>query len=307
MFLPRLNIRMIRRSYFMRVILKRPLYTVCTMCTVILLTGLWFGPVSARDNAFERLQEKLAADGFDPEKINALYQNPTVRFAHRSVSLFFMHSESRLNYNQFTSSTSIRKAKKYLRAHERALTRTERKYQVDREVITAIILVETRLGKMVGKSRVLNTLSTMAALEDSDARENLWQLIPADRRLSRDQFEKKADKKSGWAYTELKALLRYTFAEGIDPATIRGSYAGAMGICQFMPSNISRLAADGNNDGRIDLFNHDDAIASVANYLKHYGWKPGLSPKNAHKVIRSYNNSRPYADTILTVANLLRS
>jgi membrane-bound lytic murein transglycosylase B len=291
----------------MSALLKHSSLTIFALYPLILLIGFSIVPVSAHAGSFETLQKKLKTDGFDPERIDALYQNPKVLFDHRSVSSFFMHSEGRLNYNQFATSKSVRKAKKYQHTYAETLARIEKKYRVDKEVITAIILVETRLGKMLGNSRVLNTLSTMAVLENKDARQDLWRLIPADRRLSREQFEKKADRKSGWAYQELKALLRYAFAEGIDPTTIRGSYAGAMGICQFMPSNINRLAADGNSDGHIDLFNHDDAIASVANYLKHHGWKPGLTRQKAHKVIRRYNNSRPYADTILKVANLLRS
>ncbi len=291
----------------MSALLKQSPFSIGVLYTFIFLTGILITPLSAHAGYFEVLQERLKTDGFDSKKIDDLYHNPKVLFDHRSVSSFFMHSEGRLNYNQFATSKSVKKAKKYQHKYAEALARTEKKYRVDKEVITAIILVETRLGKMLGNSRVLNTLSTMAVLENKDARQNLWQLIPADRRLSREQFEKKADRKSGWAYTELKALLRYAFAEGIDPTTIRGSYAGAMGICQFMPSNINRLAADGNNDGHIDLFNHDDAIASVANYLKHHGWKPGLNHQKAHRVIRRYNNSRPYADTILKVANLLRS
>ena len=146
----------------------------------------------------------------------------------------------------------------------------------------------------------------MASLKEDNARQHLWGLLPEKRRLPRDKFEKKADKKSGWAYNELKALLNYAFDAGIDPTAIRGSYAGAMGICQFMPSNISRLAADGNGDGRVDLFNHEDAIASVAKYLRHHGWKSDQGYDKAYKVIKRYNNSRPYAETILTIAKHLK-
>ena len=291
----------------MNVLRRSSLYTVFMFSVLFFLSGLSNSECTAAPaGAFSALGAALKADGFNSREIDALYQDPDVHFDPRSVSLFFMHSESRLNYAQFASPKSIRRARAYQRTHARALTRTEKKYQVDQAVIVAIILVETRLGEMVGKSRVLNTLSTMAALKNEAARQDIWQQIPTDRRLTRAQFEKKADAKSEWAYTELKALLRYAFAEGIDPVSIRGSYAGAMGICQFMPSNISRLAVDGNGDGHVDLFTHEDAIASVANYLKHHGWKPGLNGQKAHRVIRRYNNSRPYADTILKVASLLR-
>jgi len=112
--------------------------------------------------------------------------------------------------------------------------------------------------------------------------------------------------KSGWAYRELKALLRYTERERIDVLEITGSYAGAMGIPQFMPSNISRYATDGNMDGRIDLFEHADAIASIASFLKGCGWYRGIDNKKAKKVIRQYNPSSYYIDTILQVAEMLK-
>ena len=80
-----------------------------------------------------------------------------------------------------------------------------------------------------------------------------------------------------------------------------------MGIAQFMPSNVLSLAQDGNNDGRIDLFDHADAIMSVASYLSHYGWRPGIDHKAAYRVLLRYNYSKPYANTVLKIADLLKN
>ena len=150
------------------------------------------------------------------------------------------------------------------------------------------------------------TLATMAALQDPATREGFWHEIPEERRFSKADFEKKADRKSKWAYKEFKAFLKYTAEESIDPVSVIGSYAGAMGIAQFMPSNILTLAADGDQDGSIDLFNHTDAIHSIANYLKHHGWRRGMGRKAAYKVILRYNYSKYYANTILDVAEQLK-
>jgi len=92
----------------------------------------------------------------------------------------------------------------------------------------------------------------------------------------------------------------------MDPVTVTGSMAGALGICQFMPSNIVPYGKDGNDDGRIDLFDHADAIASVAHYLKQNGWRRDLDRAGAGRVILRYNNSRPYMEAILKVAGLLK-
>ena len=79
-----------------------------------------------------------------------------------------------------------------------------------------------------------------------------------------------------------------------------------MGIPQFIPSNIMAYATDGNMDGRIDLFEHADAIASIANFLKQCGWHPGIKGEKAQKVIRQYNSSSYYIDAILKVAEMLK-
>ena len=263
------------------------------------------GAASAPE-AFTKLQARLVKDGFDAEGIAELYRQPGVAFETGGVALFFRHSEGRLNYGQFLKDRRIQMARQYMIDHSGALAAAEDRYGVAREIITAIMLVETQLGTLVGNQTVFNILSTMAALDDTAVRKAFWNDLPTDRRLKRKAFEKKADRKSSWAYAELKALLKYVKEERIDPVAIQGSYAGAMGYCQFMPSNALRLGVDGNGDERVDLFDHTDAIASVGNYLKHHGWKPGMKRNQQFQVILKYNYSKPYANTILDIAARLR-
>ncbi len=260
-----------------------------------------------RDNYFESLQKRLVEDGLDKHRISELYKRPEVYFETKGVSRFLVHREASLNYHQFTSKKSIRNALKYMEQHQQILELTEKVYGVDKEVITAIILVETRLGILLGGPSVLNTLSTMAALADPDVRNMFWGKVSKSTRLTREQFDKWVKRKSSWAYKELKAFLKYTAKENMDPAAVSGSYSGALGIGQFMPTNILAFAQDGDNNDSIDVFNHSDAIASIANYLKHYGWYPGIDGKKASKVIYHYNHSRQYVDTILKVSALLKS
>lgn len=262
--------------------------------------------ICADFNYFGTLQEKLVSEGFEREKIAKIYKSPQVFFDTKGVSLFFVHREAGLNYSQFPSALSIAAAKIYMKSYEEELSKAEATYGVDREVITAIILVETKFGQSLGKRQVINTLSTMASLLDANVRNRFWKEISGSTKLSLEAFEKKAFDKSSWAYRELKALLRYTEREEIDIFEIPGSYAGAVGIPQFMPSNIMRYAADGNMDDRIDLFVHADAIASIANFLKKCGWYRGIDDEKAKKVIRQYNPSSYYIDTILQVAQKLK-
>ena len=274
----------------------------------VLLTGL-FSPAIAADSPvpFQSLEKRLIEDGFDSTRIKAIFASSDVSFEKGGVSAYFMHNEAKLNYKQFTRVWSISSARKYMKEHQDALAFAENTYGVDKEVITAIILVETKLGTYTGKKSVINTLATLSAMTDEQPRQIIWDNLPDnDRRMSRTKFEKKADQKSNWAYRELKAFLAYTEKEGMDPTTIKGSYAGAMGISQFMPSNIAPYGKDGNQDGKVDLFVHADAIASVAGYLKNYGWKPGLSREQAFKVVYHYNHSKYYVNTILDIADELK-
>jgi len=292
----------------------RPFQKIGSLIAAVLISVLTIPFVQAEEarnlettpGFFVALQTRLFQDGFDPETIRHIYAQPGVNLDIKGVGLFFRHSEARLDYDQFLQRRRIQMARAYMLEHSGALSMTEDQYGVPGEVVTAIILVETQLGTLVGNQTVFNILSTMAALDDAQVRKAFWKELPREGRLSRKAFEKKADQKSRWAYNELKALLRFVATENMDPVTIRGSYAGAMGYCQFMPSNVLQLGVDGNGDERVDLFDHTDAIASVGNYLKHHGWKPGMTRAQQVKVILKYNYSKPYANTILKIADRLK-
>lgn len=275
------------------------------------LAGPAFCAASGADDDlnFRSLRIRLINDEtFDlgMEKISELFDHKALDYDIRAVASYFQHSESRLNYDQFLAPDQIRKAEAYIKEHQAHLAETEKAYGVDKEIITAIILVETRLGTFVGKNAVFNVLATMAALEDPDIRELFWKKIPVERRISKSDYETKALQKARWAYKELKAFLTYVEGEGLYPYDLPGSYAGAMGIAQFMPSNILTLAVDGNQDGQINLFQHEDAISSIANYLKRHGWKPGIDRETAYKVVYHYNHSKYYVNTILAIYDKLK-
>lgn len=255
---------------------------------------------------FAVVQQRLITDGFSPEAVSQLYGRPEVFLEADGVSRFFVHSEAKLNYDQFTTPESIQKARAYMREYRVSLDSAEKAYGVDPRVITAILLVESRLGTVSGSRSCLNILSTLAALSDPEMREAFWRIIPDDRRISRTHYDERVQKRAEWGYRELKALLRYAEREKIDPAGITGSYAGAVGFAQFMPTSIMAYAQDGDMDGGIDLRNHADAIASIANYLKRHGWQPAISREKAEKAVHSYNPSSYYVNAILKIADLLK-
>ena len=139
----------------------------------------------------------------------------------------------------------------------KTLERAERETGVPASVIVGILGVETIYGKHMGKYRVLDALATLAFD------------FPAS--------HPKAPARAAYFLQELESFLVWCQATGRDPLTVRGSYAGAMGMAQFMPSSWQKYAVDFDADGRVDLFdNSKDAIGSIANYLAAFGWKAGM-------------------------------
>jgi len=137
----------------------------------------------------------------------------------------------------------------FWKSHRGALTRAEKTYGVPAEVIVAIIGVETFYGRNTGKWRVVDALSTLAF--DYPARSNFFR-------------------------SELENYLLFARDGNLDVFAMRGSYAGAMGLPQFMPSSARRYAVDFDKDGTVDLRRSaTDAIGSVASFLKQHGWRKG--------------------------------
>lgn len=283
-----------------------PIRTFFLTVALLLLCG--HPSVCAEDTPrefFESVQKRLIADGFDPRYIQQLYTSDQVFFETRGISQYFQHSEAKVDYDSMTRPQLIEEGRAYMRTHADRLGAAQTIFNVDPRVITAIILVETKFGRYLGNKAIINTLSTMASLTESAPREFLWSQLPTQGRYERTDYDRKADQKASWAYKELKAFLTYAKLHQVNPTDVLGSYAGAMGIAQFMPSNILAFGQDGNGDGRINLFEDADAIYSIASYLKHYGWKPGLSSDEAFKVVYHYNHSKYYVNTVLKISSLL--
>ena len=111
--------------------------------------------------------------------------------------------------------------------------------------------------------------------------------------------------KSDWAFNELVSLLRHGQNNNTDVAAIPGSMYGAIGICQFMPSNIEPYGVDGDKDGVVNLFSVVDAMYSAANYLEAHGWRTAKSADAQFNVLRAYNQDSIYATRVLAISRQL--
>ena len=159
--------------------------------------------------------------------------------------------------SRFIDPVRIAAGVRFWQANRATLERAEKEYGVPAEIIVGILGVETIYGQNMGNFRVLDALATLAFD------------FPAS--------HPRAKERSAYFKGELEQYLSLTQRASIDPLSLRGSYAGAMGQPQFMPTSWAHFAVDFDGDSRIDLFGSPaDAIGSVASYFKAFHWQPGM-------------------------------
>ena len=152
-------------------------------------------------------------------------------------------------YSQYKINPSrVKQGVNFIKRYQAIFEKVEEQYGVPKEYIAAIIGIETVYGGNVGKYPVFDTLTTLA-------------------------FEK--NRRNRFFKDQLQKFILLSRSEKFNPKNVKGSYAGAIGLGQFMPSNYKAYGVDFNNDGKITLQKPEDAIASVANYFKQNGWRKG--------------------------------
>ena len=154
------------------------------------------------------------------------------------------YEDTKTYISKRTSSKKVKLGKIILNKENNIINKVSSEYKVDKNLLLALMGIETNFGNYLGKMDIVSSLAT----------------------LSYDQ------RRSEFFTKELITLLKLVDAKIIDPATLFGSWAGAFGNFQFMPSTIKNHAIDYNKDGSIDLKNIEDSFASAANYLSNLGW-----------------------------------
>ena len=273
-----------------------------TLITIILIA---YSSISASENIPKTFQKPIKVNASKPQAIGDAYASredamrfaddlaerrnldrewvrqaigqahfiPTVQRLMRPATTTFVKNW-RVYRSRFIDPVRIQAGARFWRANEAALARAEQEFGVPAEIIVGIIGVETIYGRDMGTFRVVDALATLA-----------FDFPKTDKR-DRTQFFK----------DELEQVLSLANRTNIDPLSLRGSYAGAMGLGQFMPSSWTKYAIDFDGDGKVDLFNSQaDAIGSVANYFKAFNWKPGLP---THYSV-GFDNARLDKDTLM--------
>ncbi len=262
---------------------------------------------SPAQDHYSGLKQKLIRDGFSRQQTAILFQSPPAPM-YKLVAQTLKIRESQLNYDQFLEPAEIAKARKFILRHRETFRKAQQVHGVEPGVIAAILLVETQFGSYTGKTPTVAVFTTFAVMDLKSNRDRVWKLLtPRDReKWGRERFDRKLLDRSEWAYKELCALLELVNSRNMRPASLKGSVMGAVGWPQFLPSSLVKFGADGDGDGRIDLYTPEDAIFSTANYLRGHGWCEARFPSDQEQVIWAYNHSKPYVRTILGVAERLK-
>ncbi|HJV00552.1 MAG TPA: lytic murein transglycosylase B [Burkholderiaceae bacterium] len=202
------------------------------------------------------LDDLAVRDGFDRAALDTLMGQ--VRYVDAAVQLIKPAPPGKPKNWQaysklFIDPVRIDAGVKFWNENQDALARAEALYGVPAEILVGIIGVETVYGRNTGRFRVLDALTTLAfSYPEAPAR----------------------DERMAFFRGELEATLLFARQNGIDPLSLRGSYAGAVGMPQFMPSSIIKYAVDFDGNGKVDLLgSSSDAIGSVAAFLTAHGWR----------------------------------
>jgi membrane-bound lytic murein transglycosylase B len=220
---------------------------------------------SRRDLDPQWVREALGQARYHPT-VARLMQPPTQAFV----------KNWRVYRSRFIDPTRIEAGLRFWRANQAALERAEKEYGVPAEIIVGIIGVETIYGRDTGSFRVMDALATLAFD------------FPAG--------HPRAAERSAYFKSEIEQFLTLQSRLGTDPFEAKGSYAGAMGMPQFMPSSWVKYAVDFDGDGAVDLWaSPADVIGSVASYFKAFNWQSGMP---THYPV-SFDSSRLDLDALL--------
>lgn len=228
------------------------------LCLALLASPFSSGDYSSRAEVKKFIDEMVTEEGFSRQELERIFRQASRK--QSIIDAISRPAEKVLTWKEyqdiFLTRKRVSRGTQFLMENYEALLAAKEKYGVPPVVIAAIIGVETMYGRITGSYRVIDALSTLA-----------FDYPP----------------RSAFFRSELKHFLMLAREEGKSPLEPLGSYAGAMGYGQFIPSSYRHYAVDFDGDGLRDIWqNPSDAIGSVANYLAEHGWREG--EQVAHQV-----------------------
>ncbi|PKL85093.1 MAG: hypothetical protein CVV22_09710 [Ignavibacteriae bacterium HGW-Ignavibacteriae-1] len=278
----------------------------------IMFSTNFAGSELSKSDLFKPLVEILIERGIDTNFLNEMIYDTRTQFDEKYVKINVTGFLTKADYSSHYNNRSVGNTVKFLGENMATLQLAEMQFGVPKEVIASILWIETRHGSYLGNHHITSVYLSTAMCNQPEYIELNIENLQSNFEGSDEDFEKlktkileRSDKKANWAIDQLLAMEKVNTLLPNPILDIRGSWAGAFGISQFLPSSFVSWAIDGNGDGVIDLFNTEDAIFSVANYLVSNGW--GIEQEQRRAAVFHYNNSSAYVDAVLKLADLAAS
>ncbi len=278
------------------------------VATLTLLT--FTAPVvdEAGSNELHRAAAKARARGVDSAFLAKMMAAPDAGFVAKTVRINVTNYAYVPDYSSHYNAESVNKVKAFLSDNDSLLSAVEKQRNVPKEIVASILWIESRCGTITGSYHVPSVYLSLVLADDEHYIQESLDRVLSDQQLDsaktdsvKKLIEKRAARKSTWAIKELKALEEIDRRGVMNVSKLNGSWAGAFGFPQFLPSSYRSWAVDGNADGVIDLYNLADAAHSIGNYLRDNGWTS--KPAKQRKAVHHYNNSDAYVNAVFTLAS----
>jgi len=234
----------------------------------MVFSGYWESP------KYADLLSELEQLGFSREELISLFSDPRVKFYPDILTKFEKAKRAEKGslynpYSKFLTDESVNMGREFLKKEKQLLRKMEKEYNVPKEIVVAILRVESRFGQNRGNYQAFGVFNSIIF------------------------YSKKNSRRSVWAKKEMIAFLRISRNLKKDCLKIKSSFAGAIGIPQFMPTSYLNFAVNKDKNENLDLFTLRDAVYSIANYLVENGWE-----KDKSRAIYLYNHSQRYVKCI---------
>jgi membrane-bound lytic murein transglycosylase B len=250
------------------------------------------------------IEESLVERGLDKSLVQSMVYDSRISLRPDIVIQNLFYSSPTGTEEQPTimriDPKQIESGRNFIKEHKEFLSSVEKRFGTSPQIITAILIVESRLGTYPMPYNVVTAYTNLAFLLNPDYFKEIQELYADKYPLLNDEATiNMAQRKAKWALGELYHLVYIANKLEIDPLSIMGSFAGALGPAQFIPSTFRNYGVDGDGDGIINPFNMKDANASIGHYLKSSGWSEDASLEKKRKAIWRYNRSHVYVNTIM--------
>ena len=255
--------------------------------TFLLLPVFLFGGQSLeKDLAYRMVLDNLVGSEIPDEFVRDAFTHEDVKI-HMEIPNRFAHPYEKKSWEEyrkiFVKESRISAGAKFYAENTDLLNRLVKEYKVDPFIVITIAGVESNYGSHHQQYSVFNSLYTQVH---------------------------EMPKRANWASKELAEFLIYCFNDHLDPQEIGGSYAGAFGYGQFIPSSFNRFSVDFNGDGTRQPYSWPDVLGSIANYLRRNGYQPNSVNRERNgdvwKAIYAYNHADNYVMAILELSQIIQ-